>query len=72
MKGDVPIYSPKIPDRYIPELFMLARARGLPMTRLVAEAVERLLDEQRPLLEDRRNRPEPAPVAGRPETGSLK
>jgi len=51
---------------------MLARARGLPMTRLVAEAVERLLDEQRPLLEDRRNRPEPAPVAGRPETGSLK
>jgi hypothetical protein len=38
---------------------MLARARRLPMTRLVTEAVERLLDEQRVLLEDLGDRPEP-------------
>lgn len=40
------MYSPKIPARLIPALYQLGRARGRPMTHLVAEAVERyLLDE---------------------------
>ncbi len=40
------MYSPKVPERFIPMLYQLGRARGRPMTHLVAEAVERyLLDE---------------------------
>jgi len=40
------VYSPKIPERFIPALYQLGRARRQPMTHLVAEAVERyLLDE---------------------------
>jgi len=40
------MYSPKIPERFIPALYRLGRARRRPMTQLVAEAVERyLLDE---------------------------
>lgn len=40
------MYSPKIPERLIAPLYRLGRARGRPMTHLVAEAVERyLLDE---------------------------
>jgi len=34
------MYSPKIPERLIPALYRLAQARGKPMTRIVAEAVE--------------------------------
>ncbi len=37
------MYSPKIPERLIPPLYRLARDRGQPMTRLVADAVEHLL-----------------------------
>lgn len=40
------MYSPKVPERFIPALYQLGRARRRPMTYLVAEAVERyLLDE---------------------------
>ena len=40
------MYSPKIPERLIPALYRLGRARRRPMTHLVAEALERyLLDE---------------------------
>jgi len=45
------MYSPKIDERLIPELWKLGRVRHLPMTKLVAEAVERYLAEQRWLLE---------------------
>lgn len=37
------MYSPRIPERYIPVLYHLGQARGRPMTQLVAEAVERYL-----------------------------
>ncbi len=40
------MYSPKIPDRFIPVLYRLGRERGRPMTQLVAEAVERYLAEE--------------------------
>lgn len=40
------MYSPKIPDRFIPVLYRLARARRRPMTQLVAEAVECYLADQ--------------------------
>jgi hypothetical protein len=40
------MYSPKIPDRFIPVLYRLGRAKGQPMTRLVAEAVEAYLASQ--------------------------
>jgi hypothetical protein len=40
------VYSPKIPDRLIPALYRLGRARGEPMTRLVAEAIERFLADE--------------------------
>jgi len=45
------MYSPKIDERFIPELYRLGRARRQPMTRLVTEAVERYLAEQRVLVE---------------------
>lgn len=40
------MYSPKIPERLIPILYRLGRERGRPMTQLVAEAVERYLEEE--------------------------
>ena len=40
------MYSPKIPERLIPVLYRLAQARGKPMTRLVAEALDTYLAAQ--------------------------
>jgi hypothetical protein len=40
------MYSPKIPDKYIPALYRLGRSKGLPMTKLVADAVERYLETE--------------------------
>ena len=40
------MYSPKIDERLIPPLYRLARRRGQPMTRLVAEALEAYLAGQ--------------------------
>lgn len=40
------MYSPKVPERLIPVLYRLGRERGRPMTHLVAEAVERYLEDE--------------------------
>jgi hypothetical protein len=40
------MYSPKIPERLIPPLYRLARSRGKPMTKIVAEALEAYLASQ--------------------------
>ena len=40
------MYSPKVPERLIPILYRLGRERGRPMTHLVAEAVERFLEDE--------------------------
>jgi hypothetical protein len=40
------MYSPTIPERLIPPLYRLARARRRPMTRLVAEILEAYLASQ--------------------------
>lgn len=40
------MYSPKIPERLIPPLYRLARSRGQPMTKIVAEALEAYLASQ--------------------------
>ncbi len=40
------MYSPKVPERLIPILYRLGRQRGRPMTHLVAEAVERYLEDE--------------------------
>jgi len=40
------MYSPKIPERLIPALYRLARARGKPMTAIVAEALDAYLASQ--------------------------
>ncbi len=40
------MYSPKIPERLIPILYRLGRERRRPMTHLVAEAVERYLEDE--------------------------
>lgn len=40
------MYSPKIPEKYIPALYRLGRSKGLPMTKLVADAVERYLENE--------------------------
>lgn len=40
------MYSPKIPERLIPPLYRLARSRGQPMTKVVAEALEAYLASQ--------------------------
>ncbi|MEX1023202.1 MAG: hypothetical protein WD058_08645 [Dehalococcoidia bacterium] len=40
------MYSPKIPERLIPILYRLGRERHRPMTHLVAEAVERYLEDE--------------------------
>ncbi|MEZ4503650.1 MAG: hypothetical protein R3C39_13575 [Dehalococcoidia bacterium] len=45
------MYSPKIPERLIPILYRLGRERGRPMTQLVAEAVERYLEDEGWLVE---------------------
>lgn len=37
------MYSPRIPEEYVPALYRLARERRVPMTRLVAEAIAQLL-----------------------------
>ena len=39
------MYSPKIPEHFIPVLYRLARSQGRPMTHLVAEAVQTYIDE---------------------------
>ena len=49
--GGAPTYSPKVDERLIPELWKLGQIRRRPMTKLVAEAVEHYLAEQRALLE---------------------
>ena len=46
------MYSPKIPERLIPALYRLARARGKPMTKIVAEAIEAYLASQHVVLID--------------------
>jgi len=46
LKEVTTIYSPKIPERLIPALYRLARARGKPMTTIVAEALEAYLASQ--------------------------
>lgn len=49
------MYSPKIPERFIPILYRLGRERGRPMTHLVAEAIERYLAETASIeIDDRR------------------
>lgn len=40
------VYSPKVPEHFIPTLYQLGRSRGRPMTHLIAEAVERYLLEE--------------------------
>ena len=40
------MYSPKIPERFIPVLYTLARSRRRPMTHLVAEAVQQYLEAE--------------------------
>lgn len=37
------MYSPRIPEEYVPALYRLARERRVPMTRLVAEAIAQFL-----------------------------
>lgn len=46
------MYSPKITERLIPALYRLARARGKPMTKIVAEAIETYLASQGAVLVD--------------------
>jgi hypothetical protein len=40
------LYSPKIPERLIPPLYQLAKARRQPMTRMVAEILDAYLQSQ--------------------------
>ena len=40
------MYSPKIPDHFIPTLHHLARLRGQRMTAVVAEAIEQYVARQ--------------------------
>ncbi len=39
------MYSPKIKETYIPVLYKIARARGLPMTHIVREALDEYLSK---------------------------
>jgi hypothetical protein len=39
------MYSPKIPEHLIPLLYRAAKAQRRPMTRLVADAIQRYLNE---------------------------
>lgn len=56
------MYSPKIPERLVPVLYRLARARGQHMTTLVAE----LLDAQLTLLPPQETGPAPSYVGTAP------
>jgi predicted transcriptional regulator len=40
------MYSPKIPERFIPTLHHLSRLRGRPMTTVVAEAIQQYVARQ--------------------------
>jgi hypothetical protein len=46
------MYSPKVPARFIPALYRLGRARGRPMTQLVADAIERYLTDAGVLVDE--------------------
>lgn len=50
------MYSPKIPDSYIPHLYRLGRAKGRPMTHLVAEAVRHYLAREGVAVDDAHTR----------------
>ena len=39
------MYSPKIKETYIPMLYKIAKARGLPMTHIVREALDEYLNK---------------------------
>ncbi len=39
------MYSPKIKEEYIKRLYLLAKARGVPMTQLVNKAIENYIKE---------------------------
>ena len=39
------MYSPKIRDELIPKIYVMAKARGIRMTTLVSEIIEKALDE---------------------------
>ncbi len=39
------MYSPKIKETYIPVLYKIARARGMPMTHIVREALDEYLNK---------------------------
>lgn len=40
------MYSPKVPEKFIPALYRLGKERKEPMTRLVAQAVADFLDKE--------------------------
>lgn len=40
------MYSPKVPEEYIPALYHLGKERQEPMTRLVARAIAEFLDRE--------------------------
>ncbi len=39
------MYSPKIKEEFIPVLYKIARARGIPMTHIVREALDEYLNK---------------------------
>ncbi len=39
------MYSPKIKETYIPILYKIARAKGMPMTHIVREALDEYLNK---------------------------
>jgi hypothetical protein len=39
------MYSPKIKEHYIPILYRIAKARGIPMTHIVREALDEFLNK---------------------------
>ena len=40
------MYSPKIDEEHIPKLFRIAAGKGMPMTKVVNEAVERYIKRE--------------------------
>ena len=40
------VYSPKVPEEYIPALYHLGQERQEPMTQLVARAIAEFLDRE--------------------------
>lgn len=40
------MYSPRIDEKYIPELYRLAKENGEPMTKLVNRIIEKALKER--------------------------